>query len=396
MLHVGLDWGMQTHHVCLMAEEGQVLSEFSFSDDLAGFEQLRQALSPFEKVVINIERQDGLLVNWLVTQGYEVRFTPPLVVAHRRPRRTKNDRGDAYLLAYLLRLNDADCRPLPQQSDTVLYLRQLVTAREDVLKTQRQFANRLIHVLRRYYPAVLAAFPVHHSLIMQDFLMAFPSPEQARALSITALEQFLKAHHYSQMRRLQQIFLALRAPAPVAKATAGYQQRVLYLAPILRMLETQRNQLDRDITVVFRTHPEAAWWSSFPGLSGPLTPAYLLAWIGDDRNRFPTAAALQAVAGTCPISRRSGRQSQVEFRQACSHELRHAIVQMARLSIRKSGWARSYFHSQLEHGHSASRAYRALANCWIRILWKLWQTGGTYDEAIHLANRARKGSLTTV
>ena len=38
----------------------------------------------------------------------------------------------------------------------------------------------------------------------------------------------------------------------------------------------------------------------------------MLAWIGDDRNRFPTAASLQAVAGTVPITRRSGKSFSVD------------------------------------------------------------------------------------
>lgn len=225
--------------------------------------------------------------------------------------------------------------------------------------------------------------------------MTFPSPAQAKALSITALAQFLKAHKYTQMQRLQKIYLALQAPAPQAAYQSGYQQRILYLAPVLRLLQEQRNRLDREVAAAFKAHPEAAWWSHFPGLSGPLAPAYLLAWIGDDRARFPKPEVLQAVAGTCPISRRSGRQYQVEFRRACSHPLRYALIQMARLSVQHSGWARSYFNSQLERGHSASRAYRALANRWAKIIWKLWQTGDKYDEAVHLANRDKKGIVTT-
>jgi hypothetical protein len=41
------------------------------------------------------------------------------VLAHRRPRRSKDDRGDAYLLAYLLRVGDKDCRPICQQGALV-------------------------------------------------------------------------------------------------------------------------------------------------------------------------------------------------------------------------------------------------------------------------------------
>jgi hypothetical protein len=66
-------------------------------------------------------------------------------------------------------------------------------------------------------------------------------------------------------------------------------------------------------------------------------------------------------------------------------------MDLARNSLRKSGWARSYFFDQLKKGHSKIRAFRALANRWLRIIWILWQRRERYDESRHVANRARKG-----
>jgi hypothetical protein len=60
----------------------------------------------------------------MLAQGWAVYVTPSVVVAHRRPRRAKSDPSDAYLLAYLLRLNDPDCRRLTRSSATVLRLCQ--------------------------------------------------------------------------------------------------------------------------------------------------------------------------------------------------------------------------------------------------------------------------------
>ena len=66
---------------------------------------------------VNIERSDGLLVDWMLEQGWAIHITPSSVVAHRRPRRSKSDPSDAYLLAYLLYVNDPDCRPLTRSSN---------------------------------------------------------------------------------------------------------------------------------------------------------------------------------------------------------------------------------------------------------------------------------------
>ena len=70
-------------------------------------------------------------------------------------------------------------------------------------------------------------------------------------------------------------------------------------------------------------------------------------------------------------------------------------MDLARNSVRKGGWARSYFHDQLALGHTASRAYRALANRWLKIIWTLWQRREPYDEMAHVAHRSRRGLAVT-
>jgi hypothetical protein len=66
-------------------------------------------------------------------------------------------------------------------------------------------------------------------------------------------------------------------------------------------------------------------------------------------------------------------------------------MDFARNSISKSAWARSYFYSQTKRGHKPQRAYRALANRWIRILWTIWFKREAYDELKHIANRSDNG-----
>ncbi|NUQ05079.1 MAG: transposase [Anaerolineae bacterium] len=116
----------------------------------------------------------------------------------------------------------------------------------------------------------------------------------------------------------------------------------------------------------------------------------MLAWVGDDRSRFPTAEVMQAIAGTVPITRRSGKSHMVEFRRACSHPMRKAADDFARQSCRYCPWARDYRDAQIARGHSKSRAYRALANRWLKIVWTLWQRREWYCEATHVANRTQR------
>ena len=59
--------------------------------------------------------------------------------------------------------------------------------------------------------------------------------------------------------------------------------------------------------------------------------------------------------------------------------------------MRYSPWAREYRDEQMKRGHNKARAYRALANRWVKIIWTLWQRGEQYDEAKHIANRTHQG-----
>ena len=389
--YLGIDWADQKHDLCLLHPDGRVVSEFTVDHDLRGFQAVAEALKRLDDVYINIERSDGLLVDWLVGLGWPVYITPPLVLAHRRPRRSKDDRGDAYLLAYLLRMKDPETRPLVLHSETVHHLKQLSQAYDGILHEQRRLANRLTYLLKQYYPAGLKAFSMPHKLISLAFLERFSTPQAARAAKPDDLTAFLKANHYpNPAQKVPKLYAHLQKLAPTSRVQDGLVEHLLQLIPLLRTLHYSRAHLEKRMHQVFCTHPEAEWWLQFPG-AGPLTAARLLAWIGDNRERFPSAQVLQAIAGTAPVTRRSGKQHHVEFRSACCHALRKATDDLARESILKSGWARAYFHEQQARGRKPARAYRALANRWLSIIWKLWKTGERYDEAVHVANRTRQG-----
>ena len=390
MCYLGIDWAKDKHDLCLLADDGRLLSTFTIPNNLAGLQQMQQILDSLDNVKANLERSDGLLVDWLLSQQVAVYTTPPVAVARRRPGRRKDDFGDAYQLADMLRAQDPSCHPLARSSETVHHLQQLIRAYDIIVRDLRAATVRLTWILSQYYPTLLEAFPRRDSLISLTFLEAFPTPEAARRLTQSDLVQFLREHHYSQTQRLKQIYAALQTTAPASAFAAGYTEAALLLVPRIRLLVAQRKATHQRIVAVYNTHPEAAWWKGFPGASADLTPARLLAAIGDNRQRFPSAPALQATAGTVPITRKSGKKRHVEFRNACSKPLRRAVSDLARYSLARSGWAQAYFYQQLARGHSRSRAYRALGNRWLSVIWKLWQTGESYDEARHVANRERR------
>jgi transposase len=161
------------------------------------------------------------------------------------------------------------------------------------------------------------------------------------------------------------------------------------LAGLLLALDDAKKTALRELGVLFRQHPDHAIFDSLPGAGDLLAPA-LLAKFGDDRRRFPSAASVQSLAGTCPVTKSSGKWRTVRFRHACDREFRQISVQWARCSLRRSVWANAYYERVRAHSRSQSHAFRCLANRWLAFAWKLWQSGEPCDEAYHLRRRATR------
>jgi transposase len=124
MLFVGLDWGERHHDLCLLDQDGSVLATRRIADGLAGVGELHtlvaaHAVDPAQ-VTVGIETDRGLLVGALVAAGYQVYAVNPQVVSRYRGRhqvsRAKSDRGDAKVLADLVRTDRHNHRPVAGDS----------------------------------------------------------------------------------------------------------------------------------------------------------------------------------------------------------------------------------------------------------------------------------------
>ncbi len=132
-------------------------------------------------------------------------------------------------------------------------------------------------------------------------------------------------------------------------------------------------------------------FQALPG-AGPVFASRLLVAFGQQRERYPSATALQKYAGIAPVTERSGKKSWVHWRLQGPKCLRQLFVEWAAESIRHSFWAQVYDQQQREKGKAHQAAVRALAFQWIRILYRCWQECTPYDEAPYLQALTRRGS----
>ncbi|MCP4605278.1 MAG: IS110 family transposase, partial [Proteobacteria bacterium] len=164
-----------------------------------------------------------------------------------------------------------------------------------------------------------------------------------------------------------------------------------FLARLVLNLVQRKARTIREIQELFNVHPDSSIFDSLPGAGDLLAPK-LLVMFGDHRDRFPCPGAIQSLAGTCPVTDQSGKRRRIYFRKACNRDHRTTAQQFSKSSTLQAEWAATYFGRGRARGMSNSHAYRCLANRWLGIIWKLWQTGQVYDEAYHMKqiNKHRK------
>ena len=396
-VYIGIDWSENEHEVVWLNEHGRIIDHFSMAHRPDGFIKLEQARHRWgltaAACAVALETAHNLLVDFLWAWGYQQLYViPPSVIKSNRGRFTssgaRDDQRDGHLIAEVLRTDGGRLQPWSPDRPLTRQIRAKVSLIHYLTKQKVRCANRLRTVLLRYYPAALQVFQQWSSQISLAFMQQYPTPQAAADLTWPDFEAFGRSHRYAATR-LPACFARLKQPQPQASSgtVAAYQAETAWLAGSLQSLIQAKNQALRDLAALFAQHPDRAIFASLPG-TGPLLAPALLSKFGDDRSRFPTPASLQALAGTCPLTIRSGKRQVVKFRQACDREFRHIGQQWAHHSLKTSVWANAYWQQVRPRCSSHSHALRCLANRWLAVAWKLWQTGQTYDQAYHLRQRA--------
>lgn len=402
MLYFGIDWSEDQHNLCIRNTAGAAISRVAFEHSLAGFERIeverRKLKVPASDCPVAIETTYNLVVDFLLDRDYPVYIVPPQATEGYRNRQRSSgahdDDSDAALLADILRTDRESHRRLRPNTALTQQILAQVRLIEILRRSIQRQSNQLRAVLRRTYAPAVGLFSDLSVPITLQFLSQYPTAAEAQALSREAFETFLRAHGYTRSDLIPVRYARLLEPAPAAHPAVvqAYRSQVQTLAHVLLPQVRCRTQALAQLEPLFQQHPDAPLFDSLPG-AGPLLAPGLLAKFGDHRDRFPAAADVQALAGTCPVTERSGKRKLVKFRRGCDKEFRRIAQQFALASLAQSGWASAYWQEIRPHCDSDSHASRILANRWLAIIWKLWQTRQPYDEAYHLQQRARRRTL---
>ncbi len=396
---VGIDWGSQTHPVCIRDGDGTVRGERAFAHsgaslaDMADWIVTTTGAQP-ETIGIAIEVPNGPVVETLLERGFALHSLNPKQLDRFRdrvsPAGAKDDRRDARVLAAALRTDRAACRHLDPATPEIIELREWSRMADQLTADRTRLANRARQQLWRYDPQRLKVDSDLGKAWIRDLWTLVPTPAQTvRPASITRL---LKRHRIRRIDAPAVLEILREAPVIVAPGTAQAASAHLRLVfAQLDLIGTQiteaHQQIDRLIATLAESEDPTGIAAqrdvdilrSLPGV-GRTVLATLLAEAYDPLRRRDYQA-LRCVSGVAPVTRRSGKSLSVVRRLAAHNRLRCALHHWAAIAVQHDTVSQAKYQALRERGHGHARALRSVADRRLAVACAMLETQTLFDPA---------------
>lgn len=398
-VYCGIDWAEGHHDIALVDDDGKLIAKRRINETLDGVAELTAMLaaagdSEAEPIPVAIETPRGLLIAVLRATGRPIYPINPLAVARYRQRTSisgkKSDHVDAMTLANILRTDAHLHRMLPDDSGLARSITVLARAYQDAVWRRTKLVQELRARLREYYPGFLAAFAAGRRLSSTQLassdaravLAIAPSPAEGLQLSQTKVATALRRS--GRQRRIPslsaRIVAALRVPQLRHDAVVEQAMRTetLALLGVLNAVCDSVDQLTAAVIEAFTQHSDYEIITSFPGLAD-ISGAIVLAEIGDDRTRFADDRALQAFAGSAPVTRASGKSRTVTRRRTKNNRLAAIGYSWAFTAAARPSPTREHYLHRRQHSDGHPAALRHLFNRMLGQLHNCLHTRQRYD-----------------
>jgi len=399
----GIDWAEGHHDIALVDSDGKLLAKRRIDESLDGVAEFTAMLAAAgdsleDPIPVAIETPRGLMVAVLRASGRPIYPINPLAVARYRERTSvsgkKSDHVDAMALANILRTDAHLHRMLPDDSALSRSITVLARAYQDGVWRRTKLVQELRARLHEYYPGFLTAFAAGKGsgrglsttqLASSDaraVLAIAPSPADGLGVSNARVQTALRRG--GRQRRITSlaasVVAALRVPQlrqdPVVEQ--AMRTETLALLAVLDAICASVDQLAGALVETFALHPDYEIITSFPGLAD-VSGAIVLAEIGDDRHRFTDDRALQAFAGSAPVTRASGKSRVVSRRRTKNNRLAAIGYSWAFTAAARPSPAREHYLRRRDRGDGHPAALRHLFSRMLGQLHHCLQNGQNYD-----------------
>lgn len=391
---LGVDWGSQTHELCLIAAGGQAKPQRRrIRHEPQCLAQMLEWIDQhiggkWAALAVAIERPHGLLVQVLLARRAAVFAINPKQLDSFRTRYScagaKDDRLDALVLADTLAKDAYAYQQVTIQPENELLLRELNHTLEDVEQDWRRQCNRLWDMLVSYYPALLEVAGGADEPWLWELLEAAPTPQQGATLSLESLAALLRRNRIRRLSAEQLHELLQQRPLELAPGFAPAQaERTLSLLRCLRPLHAEVRRLEARIAATLETikqaeaegrrEPEPAAGPTDFEIINSLTgigPHALATFYseGIETLRHGQSRRMRALCGTAPVTERSGKSCSIQMRYACNRRLRQALHHAANCAWQRVPHWGACYKAMRKAGHSHGRALRGIGDRMLQVL----------------------------
>jgi len=284
----------EDHDVCITSEVGKYLSAFAIDDSILGLHKFNTTVSSYgvepSEVHIAIETPHGLMVNSLIRFGYNVYPINPKAV--RNERKTyrasdaRDDNFDAFVLAHMIRMRvgreglTLSYTPLRPQSPLTEEIRILSEDRHKLVTQKVRLVNQLRANLKVYYPVAIGLFSSLDAKITLEFLLNFPTPQDAKKLTEDEWAQFLKQNSYPYPKRVSLLYQKLQQEQLEASSVIVRAKRRLQIALVnqLRAVIDAIKEYDSELDKLLKQHKYTDIIKSLPPVSNTLAARKLVSF----------------------------------------------------------------------------------------------------------------------
>lgn len=376
-LWAGIDAGKGHHWITAVDETGgRHWSQKVENDESAILDALGEILALAKTVhwAVDIAGTScALLLALLAAHGQQAVYVPGRTVnrmsgAYRGE--AKTDARDAYVIAESARCRrDFTAIDVPAQLAADLAL--LVGHRKDLVADRVRMINRLRDALTGIFPALERAFDYSGQRGALVLLTGYQTPAALRRAGRTRLQRWLAKRGVRTAEQVAHTAVqAAHAQHTTLPGQAVAAEIVADLAAQLLALDERIGRIDKQITTMFRSHPQASIIESMPGI-GPILGAELLVAAGDFA-AYADDGHLASAAGLVPVPRDSGRRTGNLHRpKRYNRALRRVFYLSAQTSIIRDGPNRDFYLKKRAQGLKHVQAVIALARRRVSVLWAL-------------------------
>ena len=398
-IYIAIDWAEEKHAVAINVDG--VIRNFEVNNDCKAikifFLTLKENVQ-CERVTVVIENNSNMIMTILDGLDYVELYVvhPTTAAAYREafiPSGAKADPSDAASLLDLLLKHPEHVKKYQSPEKTDL-LGIYTEKRRDAVARRTALGNKLIAVLKKSSPVRLKIFNQSsvHAPIVLGFLEKWPTMSDLKTSTENRIKRYLNSKSSKPSKTPTRIDLIRQSEVFLDKELEElYKLETVTLVQEIRTLNDVIKQYEAKIKIIYIQNEDYEIFSTLPGSGDAMGPR-LLAFFGNDRNKFKTVEEALLISEIAPVTVQSGKQRSIRRRYLCNKFIQQTFVEYADGSLKKSRWAKAYYDQQTSKGKTHFTALRNLAYKWIRVIYACWKKCKRYDESKYIQQLIRKRS----